>query len=738
MNDKILIIGGSGYVGTRLVEHLSEFKVSILDVVSPLADNVNFFKGRYQDFDREFFKNFDIIILLAGQCSVKSSEDVLDSVDNNIRNFSFLLSCLSTTQKFIYASSASIYGNTNGNEAVEDQTPSNPLTIYDLSKKCIDDIAALSEKNYFGLRFGTVCGFSKNFRNDVFINSMTNNALTDGVVNLSNGNVNRGVLGISDLCRAVELIIKDKDSFSKRGIYNLSSFNITIKQAADFVYNRFEDIELIEVIDDSNQKLNFDKRTVYDFKINSSKFSKTFNFEFLDTIDSIVEEISANFNKKEISTNRLENNYKEFFEIKNCRVCDKKTISLLNLNKQPLANSNHDNNTVLRKYPLHLQVCPGCFHVQLNCVVNPKFLFEDYQYVSGTSSTLKKYFEDFSIYTILRYFNNFEKKKSLKILDIACNDGTQLDCFKQTGCDDYIETTTVGVDPAKNIYEKVSKYKKDHDIYPNYFDEKIRDILKKKYGTFDIIVAQNVFAHIDYPKHFLELCKSLMSEHSLLFIQTSQKDMILKNQFDTAYHEHLSFFNTNSMNIVCKNAGLILNNVSENEIHGQSYIFEIINRSEPLENSNKYDVLGNELARGMYDLETYEKYKYKCLIYKNNFHNLLSTFKLENKNIVCFGSTAKSNVLFNFCGIDNNIIDFIIDENSLKHNLLTPGSDIPIYGIDKLKECVNLEDYVFIITAWNFYNEVRAKIINYFSDFKINTTITIVNCNNLKIDKIFI
>ena len=208
----------------------------------------------------------------------------------------------------------------------------------------------------------------------------------------------------------------------------------------------------------------------------------------------------------------------------------------MDLNKQPLANSYHDNSKKLEKYPLGVNLCQDCYHIQLTDVVDPDLLFKDYLYVSGTTKTLRdnfKWFADFVLEYAANCRWNWPNPKVNSVLDVACNDGTQLDYFKERGVETY------GVDPAENLWELSSK---NHDVICEYFDSVFFGF------KFDVITAQNVFAHNGNPKKFLDDCFELKNDNSMLYIQTSQAEMILNNQFDTIYHEHVSFFNINSFN----------------------------------------------------------------------------------------------------------------------------------------------------------------------------------------------
>jgi 2-polyprenyl-3-methyl-5-hydroxy-6-metoxy-1,4-benzoquinol methylase len=353
-------------------------------------------------------------------------------------------------------------------------------------------------------------------------------------------------------------------------------------------------------------------------------------------------------------------------------------------------------------------------------------LFKNYIYVSGTSKTLVNNFKEFAEDVITKYMKqNTKKEKCIKILEIACNDGSQLDeiiNYTKNKIPDY-EIITVGVDPAENIYQQISS-KKQHDIYCEFFSQSTIDKLKEKYGNFDIIIAANVFAHIDYPNDFLKFMKQIMVDTSSLYIQTSQKNMIIENQFDTIYHEHLSFFNTNSMKYVCEHNGLFLNHVQENYIHGTSYIFEINTYLSSDRNVDNFIMAETKL--GLYNIETYEKYRNSCLLYKYKLKQKLIEYKIKKQNIIAYGSTAKSMTVFNFCGIDCSFIDSMIDENPMKVGLFTPGSNIQVTDLNTLTTIQ--ANTVIIITAWNFYDEIKNKIINHIKNAK---RITLLNINSL-------
>ena len=384
-----------------------------------------------------------------------------------------------------------------------------------------------------------------------------------------------------------------------------------------------------------------------------------------------------------------------FKEKKECVCCGKNDLSLaLDLNTQPLANSYHKEDEVLEEYPLGLNLCKDCYHLQLTHIVNPDLLFKDYLYVSGTSQTLKDNFEWFADFVLEYTANcrwNWPNPRVNNVLDIACNDGTQLDCFKKKQA---IET--FGVDPAENLYELSSK---NHNVICDYFDSDLYD------RTFDVVIAQNVFAHNSNPKKFLDDCEKIMHDHSFLYIQTSQSDMIKNNQFDTIYHEHTSFFNINSMNELVKRTGLHLVDVIKTPIHGISYLFVLY--KSPMNQYKVQNLIDVEREVGLYSKKTYDSYKQNVLSIVKSFKDIIESV-YGKYPVIGYGAAAKGNTLLNFADVK---LDYIIDDNELKQGLYTPGTNIEIKSVELLKEYGEDDRILFVPLAWNFYDEIRKRTV---------------------------
>lgn len=369
--------------------------------------------------------------------------------------------------------------------------------------------------------------------------------------------------------------------------------------------------------------------------------------------------------------------------IDECLCCGNNQLeTVLNLNDQPLANSylNKKDDDELT-FPLAINFCPVCTHNQLTHAVNPDLLFKNYLYVSGTTKTLKDYFD---------WFVDFvsETVDGKVVLDIACNDGTQLDSFKNKGYETY------GIDPAENLFTISSK---KHKIVCDYFNKKSLDKFDTK---FDVIVAQNVFAHNTYPKQFLEDCKQILKKDGKIFIQTSQANMIFNNEFDTIYHEHISFFSVKSFCKLAARCGLVVDDVKRTYIHGTSFVFVLSMGGN--DKSDYFNSLEIEL-----NYESMQKYAKNCIRIASETFDRVQELRKKGYKIIGYGAAAKGNTFLNFSKLE---LDYIVDDNPMKQGLYAPGSRFEIFSPDVLEEekgkvCV-------IPLAWNFFDEIKEKVLN--------------------------
>lgn len=315
MSDKILIIGGLGYVGSKLSQYYN-YDVQSVDLNLFFTDrnNIANYQCDYSTLNVEYLNKFKTIVLLAGHSSVRMCDLYPASVyNNNVTNFVNLIKKLNADQTLIYASSGSVYGDCKVDQVSETHPLDAPYNMYDLTKQNIDTYCLISKPKcrFFGLRFGTVNGYSPVLRNDVMLNVMTNNAILNKKVLLFNEHTKRSILGTHDLCRAIECIVKTNKSTG--GIYNLASFTKTSGEMAKLVAKKTNAI-LETVVPDEFNKRNLNEKLVsskYNFSLSCDKFINEFNFKFEETPESIIESLIDNWNDMVMTNRNSSFNYGE-------------------------------------------------------------------------------------------------------------------------------------------------------------------------------------------------------------------------------------------------------------------------------------------------------------------------------------------------------------------------------------------------------------------------------------------
>lgn len=378
--------------------------------------------------------------------------------------------------------------------------------------------------------------------------------------------------------------------------------------------------------------------------------------------------------------------------ITECLACGGHDLVLtLDLQDQPLANSFQEHAGVKGTdlwFPLAINRCRNCNHLQLTHVVDPALIYTHYLYVSGTSGTYREYMSWYAKF-VREQFNYWPTR----VLDIGCNDGSQLDAFHQ------VQFQTWGVDPAENLHT-ISSAK--HNVVLGFWDENSAG----KLGTdFDVISCQNAFAHNPDPLAFLKLAKEYLRTDGKIFIQTSQADMVVNGEFDTIYHEHISYYNSESMKQLAERAGLHLIDVVKTPIHGTSYIFVLA--KHPANECRVQNILATERGLGLQSADTYTNWATGVNQLLVRLQDQIDEYK-QYYTIVGYGAAAKGMTLINASHIH---VDCVIDDNPMKQGLYCPGTSIPVVSIDWLDTVTDSkENIVFVPLAWNFYTEIKQKI----------------------------
>lgn len=376
--------------------------------------------------------------------------------------------------------------------------------------------------------------------------------------------------------------------------------------------------------------------------------------------------------------------------IKTCRACGSNDLfKYLNLGEQPLANSYHRGTEELEKIPLEVNVCENCFNSQLSIVVDPDYMFKHYLYVSGTTTTLKSHFDSLAQDAMSRVSHI-----NPKVLDIACNDGSLLESFRKQ------QASVYGVDPAENLRELTLE--KEIPVLVDYWSKDILHHLPK----FDIITATNVFAHVNDTKGFLETCSAALAYFGIVVLEFPYAVKMLKQkEFDTIYHEHLSYFLVNSMNELCLRTGFRIIDILQSPIHGGSIRFIL---SQDIETPFRYlnQMINDEKQLGILSLFGYQSFQKDVEAIRDSLLTSLNHYEEMGIPVVGYGASAKGNTLLNFAGIN---LKYIVDDNELKWGYLTPGMDIPIRDPKVLQ--YEPDGLVVLVLSWNFLREIQEKVL---------------------------
>lgn len=385
-------------------------------------------------------------------------------------------------------------------------------------------------------------------------------------------------------------------------------------------------------------------------------------------------------------------------KIKKCRICSStKIVKYLDLGKTPLANSLinvKDKHKKELRFPLEVLYCKNCSLSQLSIVVNPKILFSKYVYRSSISKT----FQEHCAQMADKVMDIGGDAKDKLVVDIASNDGCLLQQFKNKGF------TVLGVEPAENI-AKIANANGIETICSFWGTDIAKKILEK-YGKVDIITATNVLAHVDDLDTFLEAITSLLDENGLFIVEVPYMYNLLTNkEFDTVYHEHLSYFLVRPLKKLYDNHKLEIVGIEKYGIHGGS-IRIIASKNVYGKYGSMREFLNFENNKRLYDIKMYQKFQLKVEVIKKKLIKLLTELKNKNKKVAAYGASAKGNTLLNYCGIDSRLVKFIVDDTPEKQNHLTPGSSIKIVNASYINK--EQPDYILLL-AWNFAKEIMQK-----------------------------
>ena|SRR3990167_5838742 len=355
--------------------------------------------------------------------------------------------------------------------------------------------------------------------------------------------------------------------------------------------------------------------------------------------------------------------------MRRCRICKSFRLKkVFSLGQQPLANKLlKQPEDKVKTYPLDLYSCQHCTLLQLGKVVSKEEMYEEYYYIPSISKTGLKHFEKLA----MKLKQELHLKRGDLVVDIGGNDGSLLNFFKKM--------KVVNVEPAKNI--------KVHSQIPtvrDYFNKEVAEAIVRTKGKAKLVTATNSFAHVDNLQEYLKALDILLDEDGVFFAQfPDARNLLRENQFDTIYHEHLSYFTYEPLYHLFANSLFELWQITSDNIHGGSMQIWVRRRPELLEEFKK------NVERIKEDLR-------RILLQERN-----------TKKVVAFGAAAKGTVLLNYCDL-GGIVTYVVDGTSYKQGKFVPGVNIPIYPESKLLE--EKPGTIVLILAWNFTTEIMEKL----------------------------
>ena len=381
-----------------------------------------------------------------------------------------------------------------------------------------------------------------------------------------------------------------------------------------------------------------------------------------------------------------------------CRFCSAPLHhTFVDLGMSPLCQTHiepHQLNRMEPFYPLNVFVCDRCFLVQLEEFVAPSDIFSDYAYFSSYSDSwvahAKRYAESMC--------SRLNLGKNSLVAEVASNDGYLLQHFVARG------VPVLGIEPAANV--AAVAIEKGIRTEVAFFGVETARRISSTFGRPDLIVGNNVLAHVPDINDFVGGIKELLSPNGMVTMEFPHLLQLMDfNQIDTIYHEHFSYLSFTTVCEIFAKHGLSMVDVEEVPTHGGSlriFARHADHRDSEMSQAAR-DLLGRERSRGLRNIETYFEFTERVRATKREILDFLISAKRAGESIAGYGAPGKGNTLLNYCGIRTDFLDYTVDRSPHKQGRYTPGTHIPIHAPERIRQ--TKPDYLFIL-PWNLTDEI--------------------------------
>ena len=393
----------------------------------------------------------------------------------------------------------------------------------------------------------------------------------------------------------------------------------------------------------------------------------------------------------------------DYKTIDSCRLCTGSFYGLnLNLGSSPIANELYsDKESAIKadRFPLNLVMCTNCKHIQLKDIVSPTRLFSDYVYQSGFSVSFHEHFKE-----LANYISTISGPKGL-VFEIGSNDGLLLGKLRDIGID------AVGIEPSRKLADLTVS--KGLNAHCGFWDEELTNVLIERYGSPKVIVANNVFAHIEDMRSATELISRLLSPNGYFVFEVSYFGNVYeKNLFDTVYHEHMSYHTISPLICFFKEYNLTVIDVKRISIHGGSIRVTVAKEINPKVSASVGEIQVYEKTLGLDKIEILSKLKDKIDEKRIEVTSFLTSMA-KSGFVFGYAAPAKLVTFLAVMGIENVLLEGIVDDNPSKQEFHLPGSGHKIVSSEKILNSIKGRDYDSIyclVFAWNIGPELLAKL----------------------------